>query len=65
MKVTLLLPFVALVSAVAIKSAAPPVPEIQELPQITRKDTTVKRVRYGPYKLAKAVVRQETPVVRV
>jgi hypothetical protein len=55
MKAISLLPLVAFVAGLAIEPT--PVPEVQTLPPITRKDTVVKRIRYGPFKLAKAVVR--------
>jgi hypothetical protein len=56
MKVTAILPFVAVVSALAISSQPPPVPDVQILPSSTRKDSVIKRVRYGPHTLKKAEV---------
>jgi hypothetical protein len=58
MKVAITLAFAALVSAVAIAQVPATVPDVQTIPSFFRKDSIGKRVRYGPHKLKRAVVRQ-------
>jgi hypothetical protein len=60
MKVMNLLPFVALAStaALSLPPPPPPVPDVQTLPSVTRKDAILKRIRYGPHTLKKAMVRK-------
>jgi hypothetical protein len=55
MKVSNLLPLVGLVSAAVI--SAPPPEKVQTLPGVSRKDSVIKKIRYGPHVLKKAVVR--------
>lgn len=58
MKIAITLTFAALASAAAIAQAPALVPDVQTLPSVYRKDSVTKRVRYGPHKLKKAVVRR-------
>jgi len=55
MKVALLIHFAAVASAVAVSRSAPP--DVQTFPGVSRKDAVIKKIRYGPHTLKKAVVR--------